>query len=94
MFGSDSSEKIFLVEPMHSDYKTKLKTSQKVSFGLIKVELVDHLTYEHEITFIEQPQHDQIIDLIIEPFNGDIQRIFLYVYMETKTMKGKYNWIS
>jgi hypothetical protein len=88
MFGPDSEEKIFLIEPKESEYKTKLISTKSVSFGLIKVELVDALTGQHEITFIEEPKHDQVMDLVLEPFTGNFQRMFLYVYKEHKVMKG------
>lgn len=89
MFGSPE-EKIFLLEPSQSEFNTKLKCDRKVSFGLIKVEVVDPQTYQHEINFIESPKHNQQLDLLIEPFDENKVRVFLYIYKEAqnKLLKG------
>lgn len=71
-----------LLEPLFSDFRTKLTCSTKLSYGLIK------LSANNEITYIEKIKHDSEIDILIEPFKANGDRLFLFIYKSEQSKLG------
>ena len=81
MFSEDSEEKIFLIEPLFSDYYTQIKSSQEVSFGLIEVSFEQaENPYNNSISYINKIEHKSKIKISLEPFKYNDKRLFLFIY--------------
>lgn len=78
-----SEEKIFLLEPSYTKFKTRVKCDWKVSFGIIKV------AYDGTISYVEKVKHNSQIDVVVDPFGQLEARFFLFVFLPERFKKGK-----
>ena len=79
----NKNEQIVFIEPLYTDFHTKLESSTKFSFGIIKISKYGKLTY------IGKVKLNSKIDIVIEPFKIDGDKIFLFIYKSEQSDLSK-----